>query len=70
MEFLSVEKRDGMATTEAAYHPAQKYKVEAILTKAVYEILSSGRDPEEVLRELMFRDLRDEDACLQLLPVI
>lgn len=53
MEFLSVEKRDGVATTEAAYHPAQKYKVDAPLTKAVYEILYSGRDPEAVLQELM-----------------
>ncbi|MBQ9453185.1 MAG: NAD(P)-dependent glycerol-3-phosphate dehydrogenase [Desulfovibrio sp.] len=52
---------EGVATTEAAYHLAQKYAVDVPLTKAVYEILYTGRDPEAVLRELMARNLRDED---------
>ncbi|MBQ9406527.1 MAG: NAD(P)-dependent glycerol-3-phosphate dehydrogenase [Desulfovibrio sp.] len=51
---------EGVATTQAVHDMAQRMGVDAPLTDAVYAIVYAGRQPGEVLRELLSRRLRDE----------
>lgn len=46
---------EGIGTTKAAYHLAQKLGVEAPITHAVYEVLYEGRTAKDALRDVMRR---------------
>ena len=52
---------EGRATCCSAYELSVKYSVEMPITREVYEILYRGKDPRQAVRDLMTRDLKDED---------
>lgn len=51
---------EGVQTTQAVYHLAQKCAVDMPIANAVYNILYQNRPPLSVVSELMQRDLKDE----------
>lgn len=51
---------EGVKTTEAVHDLGQKLKVELPITDQVYEVLYQGKDPEQAVRELMTRELKQE----------
>ncbi len=51
---------EGVSTTKAAYQFAQKQQVEMPITSGIYEILFHGKEPKEVVENLMNRNKREE----------
>lgn len=51
---------EGVPTAESAYKLAERYSVEMPITEKVYEILYKGKSPQNALKELMTRPLREE----------
>ncbi|MCD6507960.1 NAD(P)-dependent glycerol-3-phosphate dehydrogenase [Candidatus Poribacteria bacterium] len=49
---------EGYYTTKSAYHLAREHKVDAPIIKAVHDVLYLGRDPREMMSELMSRSLK------------
>lgn len=54
------EVAEGVSTAESAFRLAERYSVEMPITEKVYEILYRGKSPQNALRELMTRPLREE----------
>ncbi len=52
---------EGVRTTKAVYAMAERFGVEMPITTAVYDILFNDKPPAEAVRELMAREVRDED---------
>jgi glycerol-3-phosphate dehydrogenase (NAD(P)+) len=46
---------EGIRTTQAAYHLAQKFGVEMPITEQIYKILYERKDPREAVVDLMLR---------------
>lgn len=53
---------EGIPNTESIYQLARKLNVRTPITDSIYEILYQGKDVHEVLREMMTRDLREENV--------
>ncbi|MDO4803924.1 MAG: NAD(P)H-dependent glycerol-3-phosphate dehydrogenase [Lachnospiraceae bacterium] len=53
---------EGVYSAKAAIALAKKYDVELPITEAVNRILFEGENPGDVVRELMMRDRKSEDA--------
>lgn len=53
---------EGVTTTKAVYELAQKLGVEMPITAAVYEMLFHGKNPTELVYELMTREPKEELA--------
>ncbi len=51
---------EGVDTTKAAVKLAQRYDVEMPITKAIYQVLFEGKDPRQVVKEMMLRDPKRE----------
>lgn len=51
---------EGYHALEAAMELSREYGVEMPITHAVYEIIHEGRKPEDAMRELMQRDIKNE----------
>lgn len=51
---------EGVKTTEAVYELAQREGVDLPITQAMYAVLHDGRDPRDMVQELMTRELREE----------
>ena len=51
---------EGVKTTTAVYHLAQRLKVELPITETMHAIIHDGKKPGEAWRELMLRELREE----------
>jgi glycerol-3-phosphate dehydrogenase (NAD(P)+) len=54
------EIAEGVDTSEAAFKLSERYSVEMPITEKVYEIIHMGKSPEDVLKELMARPLKEE----------
>jgi len=52
---------EGVGTCRSAAELARKYSVEMPITRAINEIVCEGKDPRVAVKELMSRDLKDED---------
>jgi glycerol-3-phosphate dehydrogenase (NAD(P)+) len=52
---------EGVNTCRSAYELSKKYSVEMPITHRLYEILYENKDPRVAVKELMTRDLKDED---------
>lgn len=53
---------EGVKTTEAVHRLAQKLGVEAPITAQAYAILYKDKDPRQAVRELMSRELKEEET--------
>ena len=51
---------EGVFTTDAAWQLSQKLGVEMAITEQVYKLLYENKDPMQVTRDLMQRDLKQE----------
>ncbi|EMG36894.1 glycerol 3-phosphate dehydrogenase (NAD(P)+) [Desulfocurvibacter africanus PCS] len=51
---------EGVKTTEAVHGLGKMLEVELPITEQVYEVLYNGKDPEQAVRELMTRELKQE----------
>ncbi|HMW62164.1 MAG TPA: NAD(P)H-dependent glycerol-3-phosphate dehydrogenase, partial [Leptospiraceae bacterium] len=51
---------EGVVTTESAHLLAQKLGIEMAITDQVYQLLYQDKDPKQVVRDLMTRDLKRE----------
>ncbi len=51
---------EGVDTTKAAVMLAQRYGVEMPITQAIYLVLFEGKDPRQVVKEMMLRDPKRE----------
>ncbi|MCE9596498.1 MAG: NAD(P)-dependent glycerol-3-phosphate dehydrogenase, partial [Spirochaetia bacterium] len=51
---------EGVVTTESTYLLAKKLNVEMAITEQVYQLLYKDKDPKQVVRDLMTRDLKRE----------
>ncbi len=51
---------EGVKTTESVYGLGKKLEVELPITEQVHEVLYNGKDPEQAVRELMGRELKQE----------
>ena len=52
---------EGVKTTEAVYHIAQRLRIEMPITRAVYDILFRGKHPEDIVQQLMTRSAKQEE---------
>lgn len=52
---------EGVKTTGAVYHMAQRLDIEMPITEAVYGILFEGKQPHDVVHELMTRSAKQEE---------
>ncbi len=52
---------EGVSTTRSAYHLSQREEVPMPITEAAYFVLFEGKDPAQMVTELMTRDLKVED---------
>ena len=52
---------EGVKTTEAVYHIAQRIGIDMPITKAVYDILFRGKHPDDVVHQLMTRSAKQEE---------
>ncbi|MGB3082739.1 MAG: NAD(P)H-dependent glycerol-3-phosphate dehydrogenase [Candidatus Omnitrophota bacterium] len=52
---------EGLATCKAAYELSKKYEVVMPITEKIYEVVHEGKDPKVAVKELMTRDLKDEN---------
>lgn len=51
---------EGIKTTSAAYELSKKYNIEMPITKKLYEVLFTGKDPKYAVSELMLREKTKE----------
>jgi glycerol-3-phosphate dehydrogenase (NAD(P)+) len=51
---------EGVNTTRAVYKLSQKYGVEMPITEQVYRLLYENKEPKDVVKDLMSRELKDE----------
>lgn len=51
---------EGVKSTRSAWQLSQKYSVEMPITHAIYRVLFEDKNPKDVVRELMTRDLTEE----------
>jgi glycerol-3-phosphate dehydrogenase (NAD(P)+) len=51
---------EGVKTTKSAYDLSQKYSVSMPITEQVYKLLYEEKEPNQVVRDLMGRDLKSE----------
>ncbi len=51
---------EGISTTKSAYHLSRKLNVEMPITGQIYYVLYEDRSPQEAVKELMDRALKDE----------
>ncbi len=51
---------EGVRTTQAVYHMAQRLQVEMPITEAVYDILFRGKRPDDIVKQLMTRSAKQE----------
>jgi glycerol-3-phosphate dehydrogenase (NAD(P)+) len=51
---------EGVNTTKAAYKLSRKYNVEMPITEQVYKLLYENKEPKDVVKDLMTRELKDE----------
>ena len=51
---------EGVKLCESACALAEKHNVDAPLIRGIYQVLHDGRDPREVMRELMKRKAKHE----------
>lgn len=51
---------EGYATVKALMNLSEKYDIELPISKAVYDVLYEGKDPEESLAGLFLRSLKEE----------
>ncbi|MDX1957721.1 MAG: NAD(P)H-dependent glycerol-3-phosphate dehydrogenase [Leptospiraceae bacterium] len=54
------EVAEGVKTTKSAYQLAKKLNVEMPITEEVYKMLYEDKEPKEVIKHLMGRDLKKE----------
>ena len=52
---------EGVKTCEAAYALSERWDVDTPLIHGIYAVLHDGRDPREVVRELMTRKAKNEE---------
>jgi len=52
---------EGIKTTKSAYELAKKMSVDMPITEQVYEILYNDKDPKAAVKDLMSRQLKEED---------
>ena len=52
---------EGVRTTKAVYNMAQRLGIEMPITEAVYGILFEGKQPHDVVQELMTRSAKQEE---------
>ncbi|HNZ28930.1 MAG TPA: glycerol-3-phosphate dehydrogenase, partial [Candidatus Goldiibacteriota bacterium] len=55
---------EGVKTAKSAYDLSKKYKVEMPITREIYEVIYSGKDPKHSVNDLMTRKLRSEREFL------
>ncbi len=55
---------EGVKTAKSAYDLSKKYKVEMPITREIYEVIYSGKDPKQSVNDLMTRKLRSERELL------
>ena len=53
---------EGVPNTLSTYQMARALGVRTPITDAMYEILYEGKHPSDALKELMVRDLREENV--------
>ncbi len=51
---------EGVKTTEAVFALGEAYQVDLPITEQVYQVLYKGKDPNEAVRDLMARALKEE----------
>ena len=51
---------EGIKTSQAAYNLSKKMKVEMPVATEVYRIIYEGKNPQEAVKDLMGRQLREE----------
>lgn len=56
----SAEVAEGVPTTDAAHRLSSKLGIDMPITEQVYQVLYEGKEPREVILDLMRRSLRDE----------
>jgi len=52
---------EGLGTCKSAYELSRKYLIEMPITQKIDEVIYGGKDPKLAVKELMTRDLKDED---------
>ncbi len=52
---------EGVKTTEAVYHMAQRLGIDMPITEAVYRILFRGKRPGDIVQQLMTRSAKQEE---------
>jgi len=52
---------EGVNTTSAVYSLGRAYGVEIPITDAIHAILQGSKTPQQAMRELMLRNLKEED---------
>ena len=52
---------EGLSTCKAAYDLSKEYKVAMPITEKIYQVIYEGKDPKVAVKELMTRDLKEED---------
>ncbi|XDD50534.1 NAD(P)H-dependent glycerol-3-phosphate dehydrogenase [Leptospira sp. WS92.C1] len=58
------EVAEGVKTTQSAYELSQKLGIEMAITNEVYKMLYEGKNPKEVVKDLMKRDLKREGVSV------
>jgi len=53
---------EGVSTTRAVFHLAEKHEIEMPITEQVFRVLFEGRSPQAATDQLMTRPMRDELA--------
>ena len=61
-EFLKNNKKtvEGIRTAEIIYNIAKQHNIDMPIVNGVYEVLFNDRNPQEVVYELMTRELKKE----------
>jgi glycerol-3-phosphate dehydrogenase (NAD(P)+) len=54
------EVAEGVKTTKSAYQLSKKLQVDMPITEEVYKMLYEDKSPQEVVKDLMSRDLKKE----------
>jgi len=52
---------EGVDTTQSVYDLSRKLEIEMPITEQIYQVLFQDKDPKLAIRELMTRDLKQED---------
>ena len=51
---------EGARTCVSAYQAGKQYNVDIPIIDGIYEVIYNGKNPENIIKELMLRELKEE----------